>query len=184
MIQVLLKAKLKPCFKFQLMKYIFPILVFILFVPISQLTAQLALGGGVAFTSNTNDVGIQLKSQFSFGEHWRAEASLDGYSTNNNRGFYGDFNLNVNFVFTDAGSIELHALLGGTVFFGSISTLGFVPPTSKLATGVNVGAGMQYEINDHLNGYLDGIFTFTDFGRDDLKNRFLFALGVIYEFSN
>jgi len=166
------------------MKYIFPILVFLFFVPINQLAAQFAIGGGVVFTSNTNDVGVQLKSQVSFGKSWRAEASLDGYSTNNNRDFYGDFNLNANFIFTDVESIELHALLGGSVFFGSISTLGFVPPTSQLAAGVNVGAGMQYEINDNLNGYLDGIFTFTDFGRPELANRFLFALGVIYEFSN
>ena len=71
------------------------------------------------------------------------------------------------------------------MFFGKISSAGIVPPTSsQLAQGINVGTGMQYEINDHLNGYLDGIFTFTDLGIVNIENRFLFTLGVIYEFSN
>ena len=167
------------------MKYVFSLVFFLLTISITQVSAQFAIGAGVAFTSNTNDIGVQLKSQFSFLKRWRIEASLDGYSTGNNRDFYGDFNLNGNFIFTDAGSLELHALLGGTVFFGKISSAGLVPPTSsQLASGVNVGAGMQYELNDKLNGYLDGIFTFTDFGRQDLANRFLFTLGVIYEFNN
>ena len=164
------------------MKYIFSFFLLFLFASIN-VSAQFAIGGGVAFTSNTNDVGGQLKSQYSIGDRWRVEASFDGFSTNNRRDFYGDFNLNGNFVYTDAGSLELHALLGGTLFVGSISTVGFVPPSNTLAAGINIGTGMQYELNDQLNGYLDGIFTFTDFGRADLANRFLFALGVIYEFN-
>ena len=77
-----------------------------------------SIGGGVAFTSNTNAVGVQIKSQFSIGQRWRIEGSVTGYSTNNNRDFYGDANLNANFIFTDVGAIELHALLGYNVFFG------------------------------------------------------------------
>jgi hypothetical protein len=167
------------------MKYIFPVLFLIFVASGNRLSAQLAIGGGVAFTSNTNDIGIQIKSQFSFGSRWRAEASWDGYSTGNNRDFYGDFNLNGNYVFTDAGNIELHALLGWSIFFGKLSNAGIVPPsTSQLAQGINIGTGMQYELNDKLNGFLDGIFTFTDFARPELANRFLFTLGVIYEFNN
>ncbi len=99
------------------MRYIFPLLFFLLTLPISQISAQLAIGGGIAYTTNTNDVGAQIKSQFSIGKRWRAEASFDGYSTGNKRSFYGDFNLNANYIYADAGNVELHALLGGVVFF-------------------------------------------------------------------
>ena len=165
------------------MKFIFQILVVLWIFPFNQADAQFAIGGGVAFTTNTNDVGVQIKSQFSIGKRWRAEASLDGYSTGSNQTYYGDFNLNANFIYADAGNVELHALLGGVVFFGSTNTLGFVE-SGTIASGINFGTGLQYELNDNLNGFLDGIFTFTDFGRPELANRFLFSLGVIYEFNN
>ena len=167
------------------MKYLLGFFFFTFFLISNSLNAQFAIGGGVASTSNTNAVGVQIKSQFSIGQRWRIEGSVTGYSTNNNRDFYGDANLNANFIFTDVGAIELHALLGYNVFFGRLSSAGIVPPTSsQLAQGINIGTGMQYELNSKLNGFLDGIFTFTDFGRVDLKNRFLFTLGVIYEFNN
>lgn len=166
------------------MKPIFSILFCLLVISINSSEAQFAIGGGIAFTTNTNDVGIQLKSQFTVGERWRVEASLDGYSTGNESDYYGDFNINANYIFTNTESVKLHALLGGAIFFGSISTIGYVPSSSTLAVGVNVGTGMQYRISDNLAGYLDGIFTFTDYGQADVANRFLFTLGVIYEFNN
>ena len=163
------------------MKKVLMALIVLFIGSISQLTAQLALGGGVAFTTNTNDVGVQLKSQYAFGSRWRAEASVDGYTTGQSRTFYGDFNLNGNFIYANSGNVELHAVLGGTVFFGSTSNLGFVQKGSAL--GINAGTGMQFGINNQLKGYLDAIFTFTDYGHENVANRFLFALGVIYEFN-
>ena len=162
------------------MKYILPVALFVLAFHINPASAQLAFGAGLAFTSNTNDAGVQLKSQFSFGRRWRAEGFVDMYMLNNKREFYGDANLNGHYVFTDVGNIEIHASLGGVVFFGRTTNLGFISE-GKFAGGINVGTGLQYEINSNFNGYLDVIFTFTDFHNPNLANRMLFTLGAIYE---
>ena len=156
-----------------------------LIITLNPVKAQFAIGGGIAYTSNTNDIGVQIKTQVSIGKRWRVEGSLNGYATNNNRDFYGDANINGNFIFTETDNMELHALLGYNIFFGRISSAGLVPPSSsELAQGFNVGSGMQYEFNNKLNGFLDVILTFTDFNQPNLDNRLLFALGVIYEFNN
>ena len=167
------------------MKYTFTVLLFLLVISINSTEAQFAIGAGIAYTSNTNDVGIQLKTQFSFAKRWRIEGSINGYSTNSNQNVYADANINGNYIFTETETVELHALLGYNVFFGKYSTTGIVPPSpGLLAQGINIGAGMQYEFNSSLNGYFDGVFTFTDYGIVNLNNRFLFTLGVIYEFNS
>ena len=48
------------------------------------------------------------------------------------------------------------------------------------AQGVNIGSGIQFQFNEQLDGYIDGIFTFTNFDRPNVANRFLFTLGAIY----
>jgi hypothetical protein len=161
-------------------KYILILPVLLLFNTLNY--AQFALGGGVAYTTNTNDVGAQIKSQYTFAENWRAEFSMDGYVTDNNFSYYGDFNLNINYIFAQTETLQLHALVGGTVFYGSTRNVDFVQ--KGRAQGVNIGAGVQYQAKPNLNGYIDSIFTFTDFGNPGLANRLLFTMGVIYFFEN
>lgn len=144
--------------------------------------AQFALGGGIAFTANTFDVGVQMKSQYRFGNNWRAEFSLDGYVTDSEYTFYGDANLNINYIFAQTETIQLHALVGGTIFYGSTKNLDFVQKGS--AQGINTGVGLQYKAKENVTGYIDTIFTFTDYGNPGLANRFLFTLGALYLFGD
>ena len=103
---------------------------------------------------------------------------MDGYVTEDNFSYYGDFNLNINYIFAQTETLEVHSLIGGTYFYGAVEDFGFVQKGN--AQGLNIGSGIQYQFNEHLDGYIDGIFTFTNFDRPNVANRFLFTLGAIY----
>jgi hypothetical protein len=159
-------------------KHLITYLFVILFSTLNY--AQFALGGGVGFSTNTDDFAAQIKSQYTFAENWRIELTSDNYLTDNNLEYYGDLNLNINYIFTQTETIQLHVLAGGALFYGSTRGVDFVQ--KGRAQGFNTGLGMQVKVKENLSGFFDTVFTITDFGNAGKSNRFVFAMGVLHLF--
>jgi opacity protein-like surface antigen len=115
-------------------------------------TAQISVGGGLAFGTEVEELGIQAGGVYTINEEFRAGADFIYYLTGDDSGFgdnftWWEFNANGHYLFVTEEDLIVYAL--GGLNFASFSYdfpefQGFGGNVSETEIGLNVGAGLEY----------------------------------------
>lgn len=130
-------------------------------------SAQLSIGGGVAYNFDAERVGINVRGVYSITDAWRGQAGFVYYFAPENVNL-SEINLNANYVFADNGSGTKFYGLAGLNFFRvstkaintGVITIGKVSATK---TGFNVGAGANLGLSDNISLYGEAKYIISDF---------------------
>lgn len=137
------------------LRFFFTLMLFVAFSLSAQ--AQLQLGAGAGLGANFNEVGIQVRGQYSFTDTWRGAADftyfLDGVE---GVSIYG-INANAHYRFTADGAFQPYAL-AGLGFFTATVDLGPFGTASGSDVGINVGGGGNFPLGDSLNAFAEASF--------------------------
>lgn len=130
-------------------------------------SAQLSLGGGLAYNLEAEELGINVRGVYGFTETWRGQAGFIFYLADENVN-YSEINLNANYVLSgDPGGTLLYALAGlnFTRFGfdgGSFGGINF-PSSSATETGLNLGAGINLGLADNISLFGEAKYIISDF---------------------
>ncbi len=151
---------------------------------------ETAVGVNVAYGTEVSNVGIGVKGQYNVIDHIRLEASFDYFFKNDGVSMW-DINVNAHYLFPVAcnGKLKVYPLLGLS-YSNWVTHWGDIGGAYPLAShdddddsshlsrvGVNIGAGLQYDINKHfaINLELKGQ-CMKDF------SQFVVGIGAAYKF--
>lgn len=174
-------------------KYILTLCVALVSVCAFAQKGQKAVGLNLSYGTEISNLGIGAKGQYNFTDAIRGEVSFDYFLKKNNTSMW-DINVNAHYLFPVAKGLKVYPLAGITLtswksswgvddfafdddekeymdeddWSGSISTSKF---------GANLGAGVQYDINDKWAVNFEVKYQLiSDFGQA------VFGLGVAYKF--
>lgn len=149
-----------------------------------------AKGGDWAIGLNINqgtpnplfNLGLGGKVQFYAARMFRLEASFNGFFKRRDV-IYWDTNLNAHFVIYMKKRFSIYPLLGATIMYGKYIDRG-------LGFGINVGAGLQYDITENLYATLEPYYKYSSKSSLDTENqdyqignsRVNISLGIAYRF--
>jgi len=139
----------------------------------SNLQAQLSVGGGIAYGSDVEEIGLQVRGVYSIADQWRAGADLIYYLDGIKGLSYYEINTNGHFVFTDNGKFLAYALAGLNYFRVSITGFG-----GGSEIGLNLGGGAQFMFSDSISGLLELKYVIGD------ADQFVAGIGVMFEIGN
>ncbi|MEM6878935.1 MAG: hypothetical protein AAF544_10275 [Bacteroidota bacterium] len=108
-------------------------------------SAQLMLGGGVAYGTDVEEIAIQVRGVYSFNETWRGQADVTYYLDGVEDVSFYEINLNGNYVFSDTGTALFYALAGLSIGVANVD-LGPFGSASGSDTGINLGAGGNFAL--------------------------------------
>ena len=112
-----------------------------------------ALGAQLVFGSETNNIGLGVKGQYSFTDQLRGEASVDYFFKNKGVSMW-DINANVHYLFDVADKFKVYPLagLGYTNWSYKYEFPGLpVVEGSDGRLAVNLGGGAEYELTKDLS---------------------------------
>ncbi|MEX0778347.1 MAG: hypothetical protein WD491_11495 [Balneolales bacterium] len=137
----------------------------------TEANAQIKAGGGLAYGTNIERLGIQANGYYTIPANEQIRAGLEytyffpeSYDGGSSR--FSEFNINGNYLFYEEDEISAYALGGinhstssvnvdGNEFFGGMSTSGS-------STGLNIGGGAEY-LADFGSLYGELKFVISDF---------------------
>lgn len=111
---------------------------------------DILLGGGLAYGTEVESLGIQLGGNYRIDEQFRGAVDLIYYFPNEDD-FGGDFtwfeiNANGHYIFTEEDALLAYGLAG--LNFASFSyDLGQFGKVSDTEVGLNIGAGIEYNLD-------------------------------------
>jgi len=140
----------------------------------SNLQAQLSVGGGLAYGSDLEEIGLQVRGIYSIADQWRAGADLIYYLDGIEGLSYYEINANGHFVFTGSDGKFLAYALAGLNYF-RVSVLNFGGGSE---IGLNLGGGAQFMFSDSISGLLELKYVIGD------ADQFVAGLGVMFEIGN
>jgi len=152
-----------------MLKHLFVILFFMTICLVLS-HAQIELGGGLAFGTEIENLGIQARGRISLDENFKIVPNLTYFFTDDNELFdtnYFSIDGDVHYVF-DLESVELYPLAGINIGIVRVEYDG--PGSSNIDSddsdtelGLNIGGGALYQINDQLTGFGELKFVISDF---------------------
>jgi opacity protein-like surface antigen len=116
-------------------------------------SAQISVGGGLAFGTEVEELGIQAGGVYTINEEFRAGADFIYYLTSDDNDFGGnftwwEFNANGHYLFVTEEDMIVYALAGLNFASFSYDFPGFEGfgggSVSNTEVGLNVGAGLEY----------------------------------------
>lgn len=143
-------------------------------------SAQLSLGGGLAYNIEAEELGINIRGVYDINETWRGQAGFVYYLAGEGVNF-SEINLNANYVFSDNGAgTKIYGLAGLNFFrvgFDDINVGGIIiEGASATETGFNVGAGINLGLSDQLSIYGEAKYILSDFDGLGLVAGVLYSL--------
>ena len=111
--------------------------------------AQFSFGGSLAYGSESEDLGFQLRAMYGINEHWRPAVDYIYYFDGVENFSLNEFNLNTHFNFVGQEKFSAHLLAGLNLMIFRIS--GFGGNISNTEVGFNLGAGGQISITDNIS---------------------------------
>lgn len=146
------------------LRYLFFVLLFAGFG--TTATAQLAVGGGLAYNLEAEELGINVRAMYDIDGTWRGQAGYIFYLAGDGVNL-SEINLNANYVFSDNGSVKFYGLAGlnfFTVGFDDINVGGIVfGGGNATETGLNLGAGANFVLSDNISLFGELKYIISDF---------------------
>ena len=139
----------------------------------TEIRAQFSLGPGLAFGTDVDEIGIQVRGINSFTDQWRGSADVIYYLDGLKDFSIWEINLNAHYVFADANKFNAYALAGFNVLLFSASFLG--ESSTSTEAGLNLGTGGQYFISDKVSGLVELKYTISDL------NQLVIGLGLQFQ---
>ncbi len=158
---------------------------------------ETAIGVNVGYGTEISNLGIGVKSQCGLTDAIRLEAGFDYFFEKDNLSMW-DININAHYLIPLADKIKFYPIVGVTYtnwkvdfkefdIFDKIASSYYNPTGSTLMTdggsksegkfGVNLGGGVQYDINDKWSVNFEVKYQLiSDF------NQAVFGLGLAYKF--
>ncbi len=152
--------------------------------------AAIAVGANLSYGTELSSFGFGVKGQYGFTDEIRFEASFDHFTEHNNLKMW-DLNLNAHYLFPVEEKIKVYPLAGITYTNWIVSTTvptasidpntgalieGYEPTeNSDTKLGVNLGAGVQYELTKQLNLTFEAKYQLVS----DV-NQTVFSAGITY----
>lgn len=133
--------------------------------------------------------GLGAKLQFYATHAFRLEGSFNGFINRRHVNFW-DVNLNLHYVFYLKEGFSLYPIAGATFMHGHYNDEGFYS-NREGCFGLNIGAGLQYDITEHLYVMAEGVYKYSakrclddfDGGHDYYVGpRFNASVGIAYRF--
>jgi len=151
-------------------KYLLLPILALAFLTSTQSFAQLSAGAGLAYGSEIDEIGVQVRGVYQITEMWRAGADIILWLDGVDDASIWELNLNAHYAFLNSGSTILYALAGlnvATVKAGDASN-------SK--TGINLGAGAQIPLIDNIGAFAELRYVLGD------ADQLVIAGGIIFAF--
>lgn len=126
----------------------------------TETRAQLSIGPGIAFGTDVDELGIQVRGIYSITDQWRAGADIIYYLDSIKDFSIWEINLNAQYVFTDAAQLKAYALAGFNILLFSDSFFG--ENSTSTEAGLNLGVGGQYLFSDKVSGLAELKYTLSD----------------------
>ena len=120
-----------------------------------------------------NNIGVGAKFQYGFTDKIRGEASFNYFLKKDYTSFY-DVNINAHYLIP-VGSLTVYPLAGVTLQGWNVEVGGYSADDSDV--GVNVGAGIEYPLNDKLKVNAEFTYKYVK----DADSPFI-GLGIAYKF--
>jgi hypothetical protein len=124
------------------------ITIFILLIVSNPLNAQLSVGAGLGYGSDIEEVGIDLRANYYFNQKFGAGTSflyyLDGVEGISIR----ELNLNGHYLYLSNDRFSAYGLVGLNFFTIKLSNAIFGDNNKASETGLNIGSGGFYWLND------------------------------------
>ena len=108
-------------------------------------TAQISVGGGLAYGENIEEIGLKLDGIYVINEEFRAGADIIYYFTEDGITFW-ELNLNGNYLFVEEEDLVVYALGGLNYARQSFDIDGMNNPSNS-EIGLNIGAGLEYDLD-------------------------------------
>jgi len=125
------------------------VVVILVLFSFSEAKAQISAGVGAVYGTEINNLGISMHGKYQITNEWSAAPSFT-YFLKKNSLSWSSLDLDANYQISDAG---LYLIGGLNMTFFSIDTDDTFFEGVNLSgtdTGFNIGAGMNFEINDGL----------------------------------
>lgn len=136
---------------------------------------QAAAGLSLLYGSEIESMGIGAHFQYAVIDQLRGQVEFDAYFKHNHTNWY-DVSINAEYlVALKTDMLYLYPIAGMTYSMVSYKELGVKDEENHV--GLNVGAGLEYEINDHFAASLE--YRHTIMRKVD---QGVFAIGVNYKF--
>ena len=151
----------------------------------TNLSAQLAVGGGLTITTDSgfDRAGVAVRGVYSFNDNWRAGASFNfPFPESYSNSFFGeevkvryfDFSADANYVFAFKDDFSFYGLAGINYFSVSVKSNG--GKSSASSTGLELGGGAEWAFSDNLKAFGETKYVIGD------ADRFILSVGVLYSF--
>lgn len=136
---------------------------------------QAAAGLNLLYGSEIESMGIGARFQYAVIDQLRGQVEIDAYFKHNHTNWY-DVSINAEYLVSLKNDVlYLYPIAGLTYSMVTYKELGVKDEENHV--GLNVGAGLEYEINDHFAATLE--YRHTIMRKVD---QGVFALGVNYKF--
>ena len=121
------------------------------------------------------NLGLGAKAQLYATRALRVEASFNGFFEFKNVSYW-DTNLNFHYLFDVAEQFHVYPILGATFMHGHYEAGEY--SNREGSFGVNVGAGLQYDINEHIYVMAEGVYKHgTKRWLDDYEGGYDYKIG-------
>lgn len=162
------------------MKFLYNALFVLLLTCISTATfAQLQVGGGLAYGTEVEAIGIQARGVYKFTEEWGAEADFIFYFDEFEDVTFWELNANGNYFFFSNEAIDAYALAGLNIASVGVSIdlgpFGGTVSESNTEVGLNIGGGVQFGITESIKGLGEIKYIIGDF------DQLVLAVGVLFD---
>lgn len=139
----------------------------------AEIKAQFSLGPGLAFGTDVDEIGIQVRAINSFTDQWRGGADIIYYLDGIKDFSIWEINLNAHYVYAGADKFNAYALAGFNILLFSTSILG--ESSTATEAGLNLGTGGQYFISENTSLLAELKYTISDL------NQLVIGLGVQFQ---
>lgn len=150
--------------------------------------AQLTVGGGIAYGTEIESIGITLKGNYPFTEEWEGSGSFSYFFPNESTEFLKiriwELNADAHYIVKSTEKFTFYPLAGlniaGIKFdYENVTNNPFftVPDSSTSKVGLNVGAGGTLVFTESLSGYAEVKYTISDFDQLVINVGVLFSIG-------
>ena len=147
--------------------------------------AQISAGGGIAYGTEQETIGFNLRGQYNINENIDVIGGLTFFlpKTISQPTFFGTiknktslwtFDIDGHYNFPINDKFSFYPLAGINISGASVEVNG--TKTSKTEIGLNIGVGASYEINDKLEGFFETKYTIGNF------DQAVITVGVLYKF--
>ena len=155
-------------------KYLLLPILALAFFTSTQSFAQLSAGAGIAYGTEIEEIGVQVRGIYQITDVWRAGGDIIFWLDGEDDISIWELNLNAHYAFLNSGSTILYALAGLNIVTVKVEILG--EDVSDSETGINLGAGAQIPFTDNLSGFAELRYVLGD------ADQLVVAGGVILNF--